>query len=163
MHGRQRAVRSQREYHYVRGVGTKYLKRGQRDPYEMVNYLGEDASAVQPEYTLAGRHFKHVVSRLDSLLMVLKSCKAKECHEPWETLHPGGKIRNLEDALHSSFDVFYQKQPKVSFSSCQLGYLIDEEGPQHVNEWAAKQAYQNTMSGGRQYSFMYHGHWSLWT
>lgn len=100
------------------------------------------------------------MSRLDSLLMVLKSCKAKSCHAPWSKLHPEGGIKTLRDALHGDFDVFYKEQPKVSYSSCELGYLIDAEGPQHVNVW---DEVQQAVPGGRQQSFKYDGHWSWWT
>lgn len=91
--------------------------------------------------------------------MVLKSCQAKTCREPWTSLHPSGEIRSLKQALHPKFDDFYDKQPKIAFKSCQLGYLIDEEGPQNVDVWdelaLARYAQQQT--------FQYTGHWSLWT
>lgn len=131
----------------------------------MTNYLGEEAS-LQSEYTLAGRPFKHVVSRLDSLLMVLKSCKGKECHDPWATLHPKSKIKNLKQALDSEYDVFYESQPKVSYSSCQLGYLVDQEGPQNVNSYGDEHSYQMVEQGlesGRRESFQYQGELSWWT
>jgi N-acetylglucosamine-6-sulfatase len=81
--------------------------------------------------------------------MVLKSCKAGSCREPWSTLHPDGKIKTLNHALHGSFDAFYEKQPKVSFSSCQLGYLRSEEGPQDAV--------------GEQETLGYREDWGLWT
>lgn len=122
----------------------------------MTNYFREeDAIDLQSEYRLAGRPFKHVVSRLDSLLMVLKSCYAKECHEPWQTIHPKSKIKTLKHALDQDFDAFYEAQPKVSFSSCELGYLKDAEGPQHVNSWEG--------FDGTPKSFRYQGPNSWWT
>ncbi|KAK4540744.1 hypothetical protein LTR36_008959 [Oleoguttula mirabilis] len=133
-----------------------------RDPDQMINYLGDDSASLAADYTLAGRSFEHLVSRLDSLLMVLKSCKAKTCHAPWTVLHPDGNVKTLNEALHGSYDGFYREQPKVSFSSCQPGYLVDAEGPQEVDVWGDE--YQRvTPSGGRQQSFRYHGDWSLWT
>lgn len=48
-------------------------------------------------------------------------------------LHPDGNIETLRDALHSRFDGFYEYVgPRVSFSSCELGYLIEAEGEQGV-------------------------------
>ena len=131
----------------------------------MTNYLGEEDS-LQTEYTLAGRPFKHVISRLDSLLMVLKSCKGQECHEPWVTLHPKSNIKNLKQALESDYDVFYESQPKVSYSSCQLGYLVDAEGPQHVNSYKEEPSYQLVDQGsnsGQRESFRYKGELGWWT
>jgi hypothetical protein len=133
----------------------------------MVNYLGEDSS-LQSDYTLAGRPFKHVIDRLDSLLMVMKSCKGKECHLPWQTLHPNSKIKTLKHALDQDYDTFYEKQPKVSYTSCELGYLIDAEGPQHVNSWDELEhedepiVYQGP-NGPKQQSFKYSGPYAWWT
>lgn len=39
-------------------------------------------------------------------------------------------MNNLAEALDSKYDRFYKNQPKVSFSACKIGYLIDSEGPQ---------------------------------
>ncbi|KAK3112976.1 hypothetical protein LTR53_010186 [Teratosphaeriaceae sp. CCFEE 6253] len=133
----------------------------QRDPDEMRNYLGEDDAALTANYSLGGRSFEQVLGRLDALLMVLKSCKSASCHKPWTVLHPGGNIATLQDALHDSFDAFYAKQPKVGFSSCQLGYLIGEEGPQHANAWENEAV--RGLLGGKQQSFQYYGDPSLWT
>lgn len=131
----------------------------------MKNLLG-DHSALQAEYTLADRPFTHVVDRLDALLMVLKSCYAKDCHKPWQVIHPDSKLKNLKDAMDPAFDTFYAAQPKVSFSSCQLGYLKDEEGPQDVNVWDVDQANgltEQQVIDGTPRSFRYAGHWSLYT
>jgi hypothetical protein len=67
--------------------------------------------------------------------MVTKSCKAQSCREPWQTLHPDSPIKTLKGALRPKFDEFYGSQPKVSFSSCVLGHIISEEGPQDVNAY----------------------------
>ncbi|KAK5123454.1 hypothetical protein LTR85_002492 [Meristemomyces frigidus] len=133
-----------------------------RDPDQMINYLADDSTTLAGSYTLAGRSFGHVINRLDSVLMVLKSCKAVGCHAPWSVLHPDGDIKTLKDALDSSYDAFYDDQPKVSFSSCEMGYLVDAEGPQHVDVWE-EAVHQQVETGQRQQSFKYHGDWSLWT
>ena len=133
----------------------------------MTNYLGAE-SHLQSEYTLAGRPFKHVVTRLDSLLMVLKSCYGKECHQPWKTIHPIANVKNLKYALDPNYDEFYEAQPKVSYSSCELGYLLDAEGPQQVNAFGeelrdSERFTVQELEGSRQRSFRYQGHWSWWT
>ncbi|KAJ7466911.1 putative arylsulfatase [Mycena latifolia] len=73
-----------------------------------------------------------LTARLDALTMVLKSCKADSCRSPWNVLHPQGNVQNLADAMASTYDDFYASQPKISFSECQPGYLIQVEGPQDV-------------------------------
>jgi hypothetical protein len=70
------------------------------------------------------------VSRLDALLLVLKSCKGQVCREPWKTLHPEGSVWCLEDALDSRFDHFYEiEQTRVVYDHCENGYVIEAEGP----------------------------------
>ncbi|WPH02265.1 Hypothetical protein R9X50_00512100 [Acrodontium crateriforme] len=134
-----------------------------RDPDEMSNLLHETGVHLQAEYTLSGRPFMHVLNRLDSLLMVLKSCKAETCREPWKSLHPNTKVKTLSHALDLKFDDFYAEQPKVSFSSCQMGYLRHEEGPQDVNVWSDGRAFQPVKLNGQQATFDYGGHWTWWT
>lgn len=132
----------------------------------MYNFLGESGEYLQSSYTLADREFKQVHSRLDALLMVLKSCYGKECHEPWKTLHPKSKVKNIKQALEHDYDDFYENQPKVSFSSCELGYLKDAEGPQHVNAWTGEEEYplaSEESAEGKQKSFQYHGPLEWWT
>ncbi|KAH7143394.1 arylsulfatase [Dactylonectria macrodidyma] len=62
------------------------------------------------------------VSRLDAIMMVIKSCKGETWINPWGVLHPEG-----------GYDDFYMKsieQTSVSYSICANGYLVDAEGPQ---------------------------------
>ncbi|KAK3989763.1 alkaline-phosphatase-like protein [Cladorrhinum sp. PSN332] len=98
------------------------------DPYQINNLLHKDSA---PPTHLLGVPFEKVISRLDSLLFVLKTCKGRTCIKPWEALHPQGNVANLHDALSTRFDVFYeQQQKKVSYNRCELGYLPEAEGPQ---------------------------------
>jgi hypothetical protein len=100
------------------------------DPYQLVNLLHPDEAAKAPP-TILGVPFTKVVSRLDSLLFVLKSCKGQTCVRPWQALHPAGNVLDLHDALSSRFDYFYEtQQKKVSFTQCELGYILESEGPQ---------------------------------
>lgn len=72
----------------------------------------------------------NLLSRLDALLLVLKTCKARVCTHPWETLHPHGDVQNLHDALDTKFDDFYNlEQEKVQFTKCERGYILESEGP----------------------------------
>lgn len=79
---------------------------------------------------ILGRDIKQLISRLDALLLVLKSCKGWECTLPWQVLHPDEKVTSLSEALQSKYDAFYAAQPNISFSACELGYLPETEGPQ---------------------------------
>ncbi|KAK4124278.1 Arylsulphatase [Parathielavia appendiculata] len=102
------------------------------DPYQLNNLL---RSSATPPTAFLGVPFEKVIARLDALLFVLKSCKGKTCVRPWHALHPAGNVQNLHDALNSRFDVFYeQQQKKVRYDRCELGYLLDAEGPQFETE-----------------------------
>lgn len=79
-----------------------------------------------------GHKMHKVVARLDALTMVLKSCTADTCRYPWRSIHPQGDVNSLNEALDSKFDELYNKQPKVSYSKCELGYIKESEGPMDV-------------------------------
>lgn len=100
-----------------------------------MNNIHPSASASPSlPHTLLNKPLEKVLSRLDSLVMVLKSCKGRACTKPWEILHPAGNVVNLHDALHTRFDDYYKAQvERVSFDRCEGGYIIDAEGPQHVD------------------------------
>jgi hypothetical protein len=70
-----------------------------------------------------------LVSRLDALLLVIKSCSGITCRQPWLSLHPTGDVQTLEDALDSRFDHFYEAEtPRVRNEWCWNGYWREAEG-----------------------------------
>ncbi|KAI0514418.1 alkaline-phosphatase-like protein [Xylaria bambusicola] len=99
------------------------------DPGQLHNLLAADGSPLEGEALIAGRSVSSVVSRLDALLFVLKSCKGDTCREPWKQLHPAGNVETLADALRTGYDEFYAEQTGVNFEYCAAGYIIDAEGP----------------------------------
>lgn len=66
-------------------------------------------------------------------MMVLKDCKDSACTRPWHVLHPKGDINSLEHALNEWLDTFYDEQPKMWFSSCELGYIPEAESQEQVS------------------------------
>lgn len=98
-----------------------------RDPGQMSNIL-----APPPEdraQWLFGVPSSKLVSRLDSLMFVLKSCQGETCRAPWRQLHPAGNVQSLKEALDPLFDDFYEKEQKrVDFNFCWNGYWPDAEG-----------------------------------
>ncbi|KAI1127073.1 arylsulfatase-like protein [Nemania abortiva] len=98
------------------------------DPGQMVNLLHPDERSVE---TLLGLPLKKVVKRLDSLLFVLKTCRAETCIHPWRALHPGGNVESLKDALSPRFDAFYETEAQsIKFDRCEAGYIPEAEGAQ---------------------------------
>ncbi|KAL1857440.1 hypothetical protein Daus18300_010413 [Diaporthe australafricana] len=100
----------------------------QMDPGQLNNlYLTKDDDE---DTKILGTRLSLIISRLDALMMVLKSCKGGTCIEPWKVLHPQEDVHSLSDALQVRFDSFYRNQAKVAYNRCELGYIIDAEGPQ---------------------------------
>ena len=116
----------------------------QTDPGQLKNLLGNGASGQR----LLGFPLYKVAARLDSLLFVLKSCKAQTCIQPWRALHPAGNVENLHDALSPRYDHFYEvQQKKVEYNRCEAGYIVDAEGPQFEKDGLV---------------YRYNSHWSDW-
>ncbi|GLA28566.1 Arylsulphatase [Aspergillus phoenicis ATCC 13157] len=95
------------------------------DPYQLHNLYPNLAASKIGSYSAV-----KISTRLDALLMVLKSCKGDTCIQPWRTLHPYGDVHSLLDALDNTFDGFYVRQVRVQFGWCEHGYLLEAEGPQ---------------------------------
>jgi N-acetylglucosamine-6-sulfatase len=108
------------------------------DPYQMTNLLPKTYNITSVSGgNVLNRPLQEVVARLDSLMMVLKSCVGAECVKPWLQLHPQGNVGNLLDALNPKYDAFYDGQPKVAFTACKLGYIVEYEGPQSALVYGA--------------------------
>lgn len=100
------------------------------DPYQLHNLYPLISRANSTEPRILGRRLSDAISRLDALLLVLKSCVGINCIEPWNVLQPDDSVRTLRDALDVEYDSFYHQQPAVSFDWCDAGYVIEAEGPQ---------------------------------
>lgn len=126
---------------------TNFLKS---DEYQVANML--DDLETYSSFNIAGRSLDQILPRLDALIMVLKTCKDDVCTHPWRTLHPNGKVNDLEQALDKEFDRFYKDQPKMWFSSCQKAYIAEEENQSPVKPYTEGQ-------GLLKQEFDYANHW----
>ncbi|KAJ5814704.1 hypothetical protein N7474_006481, partial [Penicillium riverlandense] len=148
-------------YYSVHCTGEREFYDSIKDPGQLVNLFDDEDKALS--YFLSGRSFSQIIDRLDALMMVLKSCKAESCHKPWSVLHPDRNVETLKDALDHKFDGFYRTQPKVFFTSCELGYIREAEGPQHPHIFeSAAHHLELRDHGALEQSFKYEGHWSHW-
>jgi N-acetylglucosamine-6-sulfatase len=101
------------------------------DPGQVHNIY--PTSLTQPEFTILGIPVSKVLPRLDALLMVTKSCKGHTCVHPWSVIHPARNVQTLKEALDTRFDNFYSSvSAAVSFEKCELGYILESEGPQEA-------------------------------
>ncbi|KAH7123255.1 alkaline-phosphatase-like protein [Dactylonectria estremocensis] len=117
-------------YYSVWCSNERELYEMKTDPGQLRNLLHQDEAEIASQTTILGYPLSKVIPRLDALLFVLKSCKGKTCSQPWSALHPQGNVATLEEALSPRFDEFYDHQVKVEYSRCELGHIIDAEGPQ---------------------------------
>ena len=120
-------------------VGSKHHR------YDSLDRKGEEERAESGAEAANSRSkhdstttLKHVMPRLDALLMVLKTCKGRQCTHPWEELHPDGDVEDLHDAMEEKYDEFYEhKMERVVFDQCEKGYILESEGAM----WNAGMAY----------------------
>ncbi|RAK84164.1 arylsulfatase [Aspergillus costaricaensis CBS 115574] len=102
------------------------------DPHQLHNLLSTNGLPNATAHIILNVDLCKVVQRLDSLLLVLKSCKGQVCVKPWDALHPRGEVTTLKDALDVRYDYYYEMEQttRVQFDECARGYFLDAEGPQ---------------------------------
>lgn len=115
---------------------------GEHELYDLITDVGQMDNLLLLESTttlISGLgSVASLAARLDALLFVLKSCKGETCVKPWKALHTRGDVENLKQAMEKQFDAFYeQEQLKVRYSRCEMGYLLDAEGPQFESDGVA--------------------------
>jgi hypothetical protein len=69
-----------------------------------------------------------LVTRLDALLFVLKTCKGQTCYLPWETLMPNTGVSCLVEAMDTKYDEYFKNLPKVQWDTCDVGQVREVEG-----------------------------------
>ncbi|PSN64170.1 Arylsulphatase [Corynespora cassiicola Philippines] len=121
-------------YYSVWCSGSHELYDMKADPYQMQNLfpvgfnqtvsLNQDMSLGNCSYPLS-----QLATRLDALLLVLKTCKGAVCYDPWSTLLPNTGVSTLVAAMDQQFDEFFAGIPRVEYDHCEAGYLLEAEGP----------------------------------
>lgn len=88
------------------------------DPYEL--------SPIAPGSSDdAGR----LATRLNGLMLLLKTCIGDSCRAPWTVLHPDGSVRSLAEALDPRHDAYYSSLPSVRYEACTAQYNLANEAP----------------------------------
>lgn len=126
-----RLVSDQFDYYYaVWCTGERELYDMKRDKWQMTNLAFADLTLAPSSSEM---DLWKVQQRLDTLLMVLKTCKGDTCRNPWKTMHPDGSAQSLGDAMKTQYDNCYLQQERVKFSRCAPGFLKELEGPDETS------------------------------
>lgn len=108
----------------------------QSDPDQMHN-LATYLSTLHSSSPIARLH-----TRLDALLLVLKTCAGESCRLPWKALFTDGKVKNLKDAMKKEYDDYFKSLPDVRYSVSPLlltfggGLGAETDFPSTINRGA---------------------------
>lgn len=103
------------------------------DPYELSPIAGNSSVAAW-----------RLTTRLNGLLLLLKTCVGESCRRPWSVLQPGSgdagdggdRVTTLADALHPRYDAYYAALPSVHFELCLNVYELANEAPFFRSNWS---------------------------
>ena len=102
------------------------------DPYQLKNLYTSNPNGTANTTIALARSLSPLnllETRLDALLFVLKTCKAKSCSEPWDTIFPNSNVATLANAMMPKYDQYFAELPRLAYSECAGGYLAEVEGP----------------------------------
>ncbi|KAJ9115955.1 hypothetical protein QFC22_005098 [Naganishia vaughanmartiniae] len=111
-------------------TGERELFNMKNDTTQMHNDLEGLGVAAQSKFfnsTLS--QAARVASRLDGLALFLKTCKGADCRFAWKHLFPNGEVTTMKQALNTVYDQYFDRLPKIQFTSCDLGYFNAHELP----------------------------------
>ncbi|KAF5351283.1 hypothetical protein D9758_007985 [Tetrapyrgos nigripes] len=148
------------EHAWVYGVwctGERELYDLKTDPYELTNLALNSPSQEFDSFNFSTPSLTSLASRLDALLVVLKTCVGEVCRDPWSAVFPanstdpaeqkdqapvGGQspVTRLSDALSPKYDAYFESLPKFKYEKCQFGYFEDLESPKWEDGLAYKGA-----------------------
>ena len=110
------------------------------DFIQMNNWLSDTPKPKGSPLQYYGRPQSELIHRLDALLMVTKTCKQDSCRLPWSVLFPRGEVDSLQEAMKQEYDLFFLNQPKITFSACHAGNILEYEGELNVNAFGGHAA-----------------------
>ncbi|ORY76013.1 alkaline-phosphatase-like protein [Leucosporidium creatinivorum] len=118
---------------------------GEREIYDMTtdpDQMHNLASTLSSSSTKSS-YITRLHTRLDALLLVLKTCSGQSCRLPWKSMFTNGKVKNLKDAMKKEYDDYFKGLPSVRYSRCELGYHRTLEAPfwSHTLAYSPEKSY----------------------
>ncbi|KAI3601354.1 arylsulfatase [Moniliophthora roreri] len=130
-------------YDWVYGVwctGERELYNLQADPYQLLNLASNNIDPTS--FQFASPDYSRLASRLDALLVVLKTCVGDTCRNPWGAIFPAGEANGLIESLDARYDTYFDSLPKFGYRLCQFGYFEeDAAGQVESPRWNEEMAY----------------------
>ena len=112
-------------------TGERELYDMKNDSVQMHNLLGKDSF---DSLNSTNSDAERVATRLDALLLNLKTCQGSICRRLWYNLFPEGEVKSWSDALQPYWDTYFDALPRVHFDNCRNGFFPVEELPAWRNE-----------------------------
>jgi arylsulfatase A-like enzyme len=113
-------------------TGERELYNMAKDSDQMNNLLGQ--LAFYSSLNSTSSDAERIASRMDALLLNLKTCHGSLCRRLWYNLFPEGQVQDLSSALQTRWDAYFDSMPRVHFDNCRDGYFPTEELPAWRNE-----------------------------
>ncbi|TKY88081.1 hypothetical protein EX895_003177 [Sporisorium graminicola] len=113
-------------------TGERELYDMHNDDVQMHNLLAD--LALYAELNSTRTEPQRIASRLDALLLNLKTCSGSLCRRLWYNLFPEGQVTSLQQALQPQWDAYFDALPRVHSDNCRDGYFPAEEQPAWRNE-----------------------------
>lgn len=89
----------------------------------MNNLIADLNNDVSTAYYKSSSSQSHrVASRMDALLLYLKTCKGVGCRTSWDHLFPYGEVTSMAQAVDTKYDNYFDRLPKVQLQGCDNGY-----------------------------------------
>ncbi|KII86595.1 hypothetical protein PLICRDRAFT_142944 [Plicaturopsis crispa FD-325 SS-3] len=121
-------------------TGERELYDLVEDPHQMNNLLGRlndmGPFTAFSQLSRDDDNLHRLSTRLDALLLVLKTCQDAACTAPFASLFPDGEVFDFAGALQPGYDEYFASLPRVRYSSCELGYQTRFEEPRWRDAWA---------------------------
>ncbi|KAF5351337.1 hypothetical protein D9758_007991 [Tetrapyrgos nigripes] len=135
------------EHDWAYGVwctGERELYDLKTDPYQITNLALNSPLKGFDSFNFSTPDLTSLASRLDALLVVLKTCVGEVCRDPWSAIFPENStsdpVTRLSDALSPEYDAYFDSLPKFRYKICRFGYFEENESPKWEDGLAYKGA-----------------------
>lgn len=100
----------------------------------MNNFLAElNTRGPFASFNSSDSEATRIASRMDALVLFLKTCRGSDCRKAWTHLFPYGEVSSMKEALDSKYDTYFDGLPKLRYRSCEMGFNCEQIQPIYSN------------------------------